>query len=379
MLTISNRPGDLDFLTWISPGSEISPIGQVEEATRRIAEHIDATGSVLLHERLYGDLEWADRLLKSRAKVRKDVGFDDEVPPTFVQGRSCTSSPLAGVHAITARPAQLGQTEVIRCDGQVAGVLVQGRDARYLYLSDLVRLVPVGSQGDPGEETGAVFDVTRAILESKGWSFGDVCRTWFYLRDILDWYDEFNEVRNEKFENLGLFNNDANAMIPASTGILGANSRGSWCALDLLAVREASAGSIGIKRLANPYQNEAPEYGSAFSRGLALTMGRSSYVLVSGTASIDNAGVSIHLGDFERQANQTLETIEALLGQGGAVWGDVCQATAFIKRPEDVSVYQQLIRNRGLQDLPIVCTIADVCREELLFELDCTAIPSRKA
>ncbi len=376
MLTMSNGPGDLDFLTWTVPGSEIPPVRQIEEATRRIAEHIDATGSVLMHERLYGDLEWADRLLQSRTRVRKDLGFDDELPPTFVQGLSCISSPLAGIHAITARPAPSSQTEVIRYDGQAAGVLVQGRDARYLYLWDLARLVSAGSQGDPGEETGAVFDVTKAILEGKGWSFNDICRTWFYLRDILDWYDEFNEVRNEKFENLGLFNSDANAMIPASTGIMASNTRGGWCTLDLLAVREAEAGPIGIKRLANPYQNEAPEYGSAFSRGLALGMGQSRYVLVAGTASIDNAGVSIHLGDFERQTIQTLETIEALLDQGGAVWGDVCQATAFIKRPEDVSVFQRLVRERGLQDLPIICTIADVCREELLFELDCTAIPN---
>lgn len=376
MLTISNGPGDLDFLSWTTPGSDTPPIRQVEEATRRIAEHLDATGAVLLHERVYGELEWADRLLNSRAQVRRDIGFEDEIPPTFVQGHSCTLSPLAGIQAISARPASSDQVEVIRWHGCVAGRMVKGSDAHYLYLSDLARFVPAGSKGTAGEETGETFEVTQDILDSKGWNFGDVCRTWFYLRDILDWYDDFNEVRNRRFEDLGLFRNDANAMIPASTGIMGSNTRGGWCTLDLLATREATAGPIGIKRLANPYQNEAPEYGSAFSRGLALAMGQSGYVLVSGTASIDNAGISIHLGDFERQTIQTLETIEALLNQGGAGWGDVCQATAFIKRPEDVPVYQRLIRERGLQDLPIVCTIADVCREELLFELDCTAIPS---
>lgn len=378
MLTIGNGPGDLDFLTWIPPVGDFVPAEAIGDATRHISEHLEATGSVLLHERLYGDLEWSGRLLERREQVRRDLGLAESPPPTFVEGRSCVSAPFAGLHGISVRPAPSCEPELIHCDGQVAGRLVEGRDAQYLYLSDLARFAPESSRGKAGEETGVAFEAAFEILGSRGWTFGDVCRTWFYLRDILDWYDEFNDVRNGKFENLGLFNAEGNTMIPASTGILGSNTRGGWCTLDLLAVREAEAGPIGIKRLANPWQNEAPEYGSAFSRGLALTMGCGRYVLVSGTASIDNAGVSIHVGDFERQTLQTLDTIEALLNQGGAVWGDVCQATAFIKRPEDVPVYQRLMRERGLQDLPVVCTIADVCREELLFELDATAIPSKK-
>jgi len=356
----------------------MTPAEAIADATRQIVEHLENTGSVLLHERLYGQLEWSDRLLESREQVRRDMGRADEPPPTFVEGRSCDSSPLAGLHGISVRPAPSCHSELIQRQGQIVGRLVEGRDAQYLYLSDLARFASESSRAQPGEETGAVFEATLEVLKTQGWAFGDVCRTWFYLRNILDWYDEFNDVRNGIFENLGLFNSDANAMIPASTGIMGSNTRDGWCTLDLLAVREAAAGPIGIKRLANPYQNEAPEYGSAFSRGLALTMGQGRYVLVSGTASIDNAGVSIHIGDFERQTHLTLDTIEALLDQGGANWVDVCQATAFIKRPEDVTVFRQVVRERGLQDLPIICTIADVCREELLFELDCTAIPSKK-
>ncbi len=379
MLTIGKGHGDLEFLTWIPPVGDGVPTGTIADATRSIARHLEDTGSVLLHERLYGDLEWADRMLDSRFQEGRKLGLTESPPPTFVEGRSCGSAPFAGLHAISVRPVPPNQGELIHRQGHIAGRMVEGRDAHYLYLSDVARFAPESSRQRPGVETGAAFEVAFEILESRGWRFGDVCRTWFYLRDILDWYDEFNDVRNERFEKIGLFNSDLKAMIPASTGILGSNPRVGWCTMDLLAVREAGAGPIGIQRLANPFQNEAPEYGSAFSRGLALTMGRSRYVLVSGTASIDNAGKSIHLGDFERQTHQTLDTIEALLSQGEASWADVCQATAFIKRPEDVPAYQRLIRDRGLQDLPIVCTIADVCREDLLFELDCTAIPGLHA
>ena len=376
MLTLSNGPGDLSFLTWRPAADKIPPERSIAAATRQIAEHLERTGSVLLHERVYGEIQWADRLLGMRRETRRALGLVESPPPTFVEGRSCDGVPLAGIHAISARPVSPGRTEVIWRDEKVAGIEVEGRDAHYLYLSDLARFVPGAGRRSAGEETGATFDIARHILEGRGWEFGDVCRTWFYLRDILDWYDEFNDVRNERFKGYGLLNAGGGEMIPASTGILGSNTRGSWCVLDLLAVREASAGPIGITRLVNPFQNEAPEYGSAFSRGLALSMGSSRYVLVSGTASIDDAGASIHLGDFKRQTHQTLDTIEALLDQGGAKWNDVCQATAFIKRPEDVPVFRQLMGDRGLQDLPVICTIADVCREELLFELDATAIPA---
>ena len=162
--------------------------------------------------------------------------------------------------------------------------------------------------------------------------------------------------------------------IPASTGIHGRNHHLSWCTLDLLATRPVGGVPLTIDRLANPKQNEAPDYGSAFSRGLAVTTGRTRYVVVSGTASIDDQGETIHVGDFVRQTEVTMDMVEALLVQGGAGLENVVQATAFIKRPEDVGTFQRIINELGLEDLPIVCTIADVCRDDLLFELDATAV-----
>ena len=244
MLKISKGPGDLDFLTWSSPDGEISPMQQVEQASRQIAEHLEATGAVLLHERYYGDLELADQLLERREKVRTDLGLKKGLPPTYVEGKSCFSSPLAGIHAISARPATAGATELIRWNGEISGCSVEGRDGMYLYLTDLARLVPEEHRVDPGLETKSTFDIAGAILESRGWTFGEVCRTWFYLGNILDWYDEFNDVRNRYFEGLGLFNSASKAMIPASTGILGSNVRRGWCTLDLLATRGTSSGPI---------------------------------------------------------------------------------------------------------------------------------------
>jgi enamine deaminase RidA (YjgF/YER057c/UK114 family) len=142
-------------------------------------------------------------------------------------------------------------------------------------------------------------------------------------------------------------------------------------------MRPSDEQKFEVKRMLNPKQNEATDYGSAFSRGVSVDTKLNTYAFVSGTASIDETGKSIHPNDMEKQTARTFDNIDALL-QG--VHGDlhsIVQATAFVKHEEDIPVYEAEIEKRGLQDLPIIQTVADVCRDDLLFELDATAIISK--
>jgi hypothetical protein len=45
----------------------------------------------------------------------------------------------------------------------------------------------------------------------------------------------------------------------------------------------------------------------------------------------------------------------------------------FVKRPEYASIFREMAADRGVADFPAVCIVADVCREELLFEIDAEA------
>ncbi|MBO4714614.1 MAG: hypothetical protein J5672_00775, partial [Verrucomicrobia bacterium] len=49
---------------------------------------------------------------------------------------------------------------------------------------------------------------------------------------------------------------------------------------------------------------------------------------------------------------------------------DICSATAFIKHEKDLPLFLRIMEEKGLSDLPMVICKADVCRDELLFELD---------
>jgi len=65
--------------------------------------------------------------------------------------------------------------------------------------------------------------------------------------------------------------------------------------------------------------------------------------------------------------------MDSLLRQEGAGLADICAATVFVKRPEYAEVFCEMAAERGLEDFPAVCVVADVCREELLFEIDAAA------
>jgi enamine deaminase RidA (YjgF/YER057c/UK114 family) len=126
--------------------------------------------------------------------------------------------------------------------------------------------------------------------------------------------------------------------------------------------------------LINPGQQDAHLYGSAFSRGAVVQQHDFTWMEISGTAAIDEMGQSLYPGDIRAQIMCTLDKLEMLLGQKGAGLANICTASVFIKHPQYAQVFLEIIRQKGLDDFPGVCVIADVCRDELLFEIDAQAI-----
>ncbi len=372
MLIDRKGPGDVDFLTWIPDESTNGPETTAAAATKEISAALDRSGGEILMERVFGRTCVADSVFSARRKVL-GARAGDAPPPTFIEGRPCDGSAIAGIHVIAARPCVGGSAEVIRSNGMPCGRLVDGADASYLGLSDVARVLG-GADRDPDSEVRDTLHRAIRLLEERKWSFRDVRRTWFFLDDILSWYDKFNRVRNEVFTELGLLNGSGRRLIPASTGIRGRNPRGHRCTLDLLAIRSAGNTRLDWSALHNPRQNEAPEYGSAFSRGLSAATPRCRYFFVSGTASINEAGDTVHPGDFDGQTRRTLDNIESLLSSSGAAMDDICQATAFVKRPGDFIRLQSILKDRGLDSLPLLYVVDDICRDDLLMEIDAVAM-----
>jgi enamine deaminase RidA (YjgF/YER057c/UK114 family) len=373
LLWVHSGSGDLSFLTWSADRDGSGGSEGVRQAYAEIGQRLTAADLVILQERVFGDVSAADSIVQCRVDALGADSDNGAIPATYIEGAPCFGPGIAGIHVIAVHPTNPESVETVNWHSVPCGRRVVGDDASYLALSDVARLLPAEARSRPADETREALLLADQILRNHDWSFADVRRTWFYLDDILSWYDDFNRARNEVFKSFGLLNGSPKNVIPASTGIRGRNARGHRCTLDLIATHPLAGQEISVERLRNPLQNEAPEYGSSFSRGLSLATGHCRYFLVSGTASIDEVGNTVHPGDFDCQARRTLDNVESLLASGGAVFDDVCQATAFVKRPNDVERMQRILEQRGLQNLPMVCTIDDVCRDDLLVEIDATA------
>jgi len=126
--------------------------------------------------------------------------------------------------------------------------------------------------------------------------------------------------------------------------------------------------------------NEAPEYGSAFSRGLRIDLNGLVILFISGTASVDENGKTVHAGDFRAQCRRTYQNITDLLAAEGATWKDIVRTTCYLRDIErDYAAFNeirtQFFKEQGLDPLPASTGIqAILCRPDLLVEMEAMAI-----
>ena len=170
----------------------------------------------------------------------------------------------------------------------------------------------VGAGGIHGTGEGAydqalsMFSGAEKILEEADMSFRNVVRTWIHLREMERDYAELNRARRDFFESRGI------VAAPASTGIGGGPvASGSDLCLSFLAVDAASRRRS--QPMTTPTLNEAGQYGADFARGMSVATGGRVALLISGTASVDEAGETAHVGDFEAQVDRMLVNVASLL------------------------------------------------------------------
>ncbi len=148
-------------------------------------------------------------------------------------------------------------------------------------------------------------------------------------------------------------------------------------------LRELVAGPVEKRAITNlRVLNEAYDYTkpSSFSRGMRIDLNGLVILLISGTASIDEKGQSVHIGDFRAQMRRTFLNITALLEAEGATWKDIVRTTCYLRDIErDYAAFNEertkFYREQGLDPLPASTGIqAILCRPELLIEIEAIAM-----
>ncbi len=280
-------------------------------------------------------------------------------PVTWIEGYGRSAVSLTGTQVYALAGAEV---EPVVLDGRTVGGTFEDDAVEYCILGDLW---PPDTARSRTDQARATFEMIEAALGTVGMDLSNVVRTWLYIDEILAWYDAFNEVRTAFFDERGVFE----GVVPASTGIGVANPAGAALVAEAFAVK-AKHGSVDVHAVPSPLQCPATDYRSSFSRAVEVVLSDHRRLYVSGTASIGPDGNTVYVGDVERQIERTMDVVEAILESRGFDWTDTSRAIAYFKDMKDAPMLDEFCEAHALPYIPIAVAHGDICRDELLFEIE---------
>lgn len=255
---------------------------------------------------------------------------------------------------------------------------------------------PLTSTGGAYGQGVSAFRQLKTLLASVDMRMEQVFRTWIYHGGIVagegavQRYMELNRARTDEYQGIQFLSDrlpkgHPPGVYPASTGI---GTEGLGLELSAIALATERPDVLAVP-LENPRQTPAYDYSTSyspkspkFSRAMAVTCGNYAMIFISGTASITGSE-TCHVGDAAAQVNETLDNIAALISEEnlsrhglpglGTTLAGMGLARVYIKRKEDYSRVRAICEKR-LGELPTIYAVADVCRPDLLVEIEGMAL-----
>ncbi len=212
-------------------------------------------------------------------------------------------------------------------------------------------------------------DLALELCDRGGSMLNNCLRTWLFVRDIDVNYAGVVAGRNELFALNGL---STDTHFIASTGINGSHEDPT------VTVQMDSLCHLGIDPRqveqieARTHLNPTSEYGVSFERATAVDFGDRRHVYVSGTASINNRGEVVHVGDIACQTERMIENVGALLDAAGCDFSHVGHLIVYLRDIADTPEVEAIFAER-FEDIPYVLVHAPVCRPTWLIEMECMA------
>jgi len=248
-------------------------------------------------------------------------------------------------------------------------------DGRSLFVA---MEAPVGASA-PTE--ALAFELYRRLLHGVAQAgYPHLLRVWNYVPRIhdrssgIERYMAFCKGRSEAFAaHLGEAFPDR---LPAASAV--------GCPGDVLVVHALASREPG-RHVENPRQVAAYRYperygpkSPSFARGTVAPAAWERTVFVSGTASIVGHE-SVFPGDPALQAEETMRNIEAVLdgagvpARGGSLGGRLSSLRVYVRFPAQLHAIRAAVRAAAGTAVPTVWLQADICREELLVEIEAIA------
>jgi enamine deaminase RidA (YjgF/YER057c/UK114 family) len=253
-------------------------------------------------------------------------------------------------------------------DGWQSSLLLGGSNYSLLFTANFAANGPFDSYA----QTENILKSLAATISQNGMQLlNNTIRTWIFVRDVDNHYKDMVRARKDFFAAHGL--NDKTRYF-ASTGIQGEG------VLPEQAVTVDSL-SVGGLRPEQIVRMEAPAhlsptivYGVTFERGLRIRFGDRSHLYISGTASINNKGEVLFIGEAEQQARRIIENIRALLAPHRATLDDMAYIIAYVRNFHDREQVGKVLDEEIGKNIPLIFAEAPVCRPAWLVELEGVAI-----
>ena len=229
------------------------------------------------------------------------------------------------------------------------------------------------------EATRELYRQMCATLDAEEYPY--LLRVWNYVPDInrdshgTERYRQFNRARQHALQASG---RPLTGRVPAASA-LGA-AAGSPLVAYFLAARSAPTFIENPRQLsAYHYPRRYGTHSPVFSRATVMRQSESLTLFISGTASIVGHR-SLHIGDAAAQTRETLTNIEVLLGEANRVargahftLGSLA-CKVYVRRPEDLPLIQAELGAALGNGARAIYLKADICRQDLLVEIEATAI-----
>lgn len=269
-----------------------------------------------------------------------------------------------GLHA--AAPAPL---EIWRGAGRVNhgrdGELAWASDGDYTFVALAVDEAAHG--GIAGAARHAYQSLARWLRHSATPHF---LRVWNYLDAINDGAGDAERYRQFCAGRAAGMDDAFTAMYPAATAI---GLRDDRRVLQVYAL----AARLSGQAVENPRQVNAWRYPRQYgpsAPGFARAMRApttSPQLYISGTAAIVGHA-SHHPEDIAAQLDETLANLHSLLDAAGSVAPLDAQSPlkVYVRHAQDLPAVRELLRSRLGEAVPLVLLQGDICRRELLLEIE---------
>lgn len=212
------------------------------------------------------------------------------------------------------------------------------------------------------------------LLREAG--YPHLLRIWNYFPGIneddmrLERYKRFCAGRHRAFSERG---GEFTRELPAASAV---GSKAGHLLIAFLAAKtrgvpQENPRQVAAYRYPPQYSPKSP----AFARGMLAAIGGEMQLYISGTASIVGHE-SAHLNDAGRQLNETLTNIDALIAAAASRHGltmnraNLALLKVYLRRAQDYPLVREQLQQTMGERFPILYLQADICRSDLLLEIE---------